>query len=231
MKNLYFRIVLFVLTFTIFSYSNTVIDTIPDPDPQRFAEAIKRFENWDSKNSFSAQAVLFTGSSSIRLWKTHNSFPEFPVINRGFGGSHISDVLSYYSQLIKKYNPSIVVFYAGDNDVASGKSADRVFNDYQKLVIMVLQDNPDMKFIYIPIKPSTSRWSFWPVMKDANSKIYEYNKANENLFYIDLASPVIGKNGQPDKTLFLKDGLHLNEKGYQLWQSLLTPLLKKLYSR
>jgi len=222
-------VLLFILSSIICSYSNTVLDTIPDPDPQRFAKAIKIFENWDSKNSFPEGAVLFTGSSSIRLWKTHNNFPEFPVINRGFGGSHISDVQYYYSQVIKKYKPSIVVFYAGDNDVAAGKSAERVFDDYKELTAVVLKDNPDVKFVYIPIKPSTSRWRFYPVMKDANLKIYEFNRTNSSLYFIDLASPLIGSNGLPDETLFLEDGLHLNESGYELWRSLLKPLLMKLF--
>lgn len=228
MKSLRFRTVLFVLSFVVFSYSNTVLDTIPDPDPQRFAKAIKSFEKWDSKNSFPERAVLFIGSSSIRLWQTHVNFPKFPVINRGFGGSHISDVQYYYPQVIKKYKPSIIVFYAGDNDVAAGKTADRVFEDYKELTGAVLKDNPGAIFIYIPIKPSINRWKFWPVMKDVNSRIYEFNKNNRSLYYIDLASPVIGKNGQPDKTLFLEDGLHLNEKGYKVWQSLLTPLLYRI---
>ncbi len=82
---------------------------VKNPDPVRFKNEINEFTKWDTKNSFPEHAILFVGSSSIRFWKSHDSFPDYPIINRGFGGSHISDVLYYYDQVIKKYQPSIFV--------------------------------------------------------------------------------------------------------------------------
>jgi hypothetical protein len=95
--------------------------------PDRWEEAIRAFEDWDSRNSFPSDAVLFVGSSSIRLWPTHECFRDLPVINRGFGGSQISEVNAYVKRIVLPYAPKVIVFYAGDNDIASGKkSAERI---------------------------------------------------------------------------------------------------------
>lgn len=204
---------------------------IPNTDPLRFEKEIKTFEEWDQKNSFPENAILFVGSSSIRYWKTSDAFPEYKVINRGFGGSHISDVQFYYDKVIKKYAPKIIIFYAGDNDIAGGKSKETVFTDYRNLISQIYKDNPDVKFVYIPIKPSPSRWSYWPEMKALNNMIKTYNQKNENLFYIDLATPVLNDAGRPNNNLFRKDKLHLNEKGYAIWNTLLNPFLKNILSR
>ena len=101
----------------------------PDPDPARFAAEIESFAVWDTKNSFADGATLFVGSSSIRLWPTAKAFPEVAVINRGFGGSEISDVIHFYDQVIKPYAAPRIFLYAGDNDIARGKTAERVAGD------------------------------------------------------------------------------------------------------
>ena len=134
------------------------------PDPNRFAGEISAFEQWDNKNSFPADAVLFVGSSTIRMWQTRASFPDLPVINRGFGGSHISDINFYFKRVVSPYKPKVIVFYAGDNDIASGKSAQQVLDDFRRFVEMVRNQLPRTPIIFISIKPSESRWNFWPVL-------------------------------------------------------------------
>ncbi|MDG2375691.1 MAG: hypothetical protein P8M18_05000, partial [Woeseiaceae bacterium] len=103
----------------------------PDPDPGRFTNAIETFSVWDNKNSFPEGAILFVGSSSVRFWSTATAFPGKPIINRGFGGSEISDVIHFYAQVIKPYAPTKIFLYAGDNDIAHGKMAVQVFEDYK----------------------------------------------------------------------------------------------------
>ncbi|MBN2105198.1 hypothetical protein JW835_14260 [bacterium] len=194
---------------------------VPNPDPLRFQSEINAFIWWDQKNSPPADAVLFIGSSSIRMWKTHESFPNLPVINRGFGGAHISDILYFYNQIIQKYDVKMIIFYCGDNDIAAGKSADQVFNDYQELIRLILLDMPDVKFLYLSIKPSVSRWNFWNKMSEMNQMVQNYNRARSRLYYLDMSSPLLDASGQPDPCLLLEDGLHLNEKGYKEWNKLL----------
>ncbi len=200
-----------------------------NPDPHRFDQEIEAFVRYDEKNSFPKDAVLFVGSSSIRLWKTHLAFPDLPVINRGFGGAHISDVLFFYNQVVQPYQPRIIVFYAGDNDIAAGKSVEQVVNDFKTFVQKVKNDFPQTKIVFLPIKPSVLRWKFWPEMRKTNQKIEALCQQNPNLFYIDLTNVLLDDQGQPKANLFLQDGLHLNPNGYQKWNKTLSPLLHKLF--
>jgi lysophospholipase L1-like esterase len=197
----------------------------PDPDPGRFAETIETFAVWDSKNSFPEDAILFVGSSSVRLWPTAIAFPGKPIINRGFGGSEISDVIYFYDQVIKPYAPSKIFVYAGDNDIGYGKTPDQVLQDYKELVELGRSDFPDTEFIFISIKPSKQRWANWPTMAEANRMVRKYAEGHPRLGYADLATPLLDKNGRP-KDVFVEDGLHLNEQGYKLWQQALAPYLE-----
>lgn len=198
-----------------------------DPDPMRFGKQIKEFLKWDSQNSVPDNAILFVGSSSIRMWQTQRSFPELKVINRGFGGSHTSDAIYFADQIVFPYKPKVIVFYEGDNDIASGKPPNQVFEDYKTFVKLVHKKLPKTPIIFIAIKPSSSRWSVWPKMKEANDMIKAYSDKNKKLFFADIAAPLIGKNGRPYDSLFIKDLLHLNEKGYAVWTSVLKPVIKQ----
>lgn len=198
-----------------------------DPDPHRFDEEITRFLEWDRQNSVPRNAALFAGSSSIRLWNTAESFPQFPVINRGFGGAHISDVLFFMEKIVLPYRPAAIVFYAGDNDIADGKSAEKVLADFRRFVERVRQALPETRIVFLPIKPSLARWNFWPEMKKANGLIETYCAGDERLFYADTAAPILAGGGKPGSELFLEDGLHLSAAGYRLWSEALKPALEK----
>ena len=203
-------------------------DRPPTEDPAaKWGKTIRQFEDWDRKNSFPSDAVLFVGSSSIKLWPTREDFREFPVINRGFGGSQISEVNYFASRIVLPYKPKVIAFYAGDNDVAAGKSAKRVFEDYQKFVRLVHEKLPKTKIIFIAIKPSGSRWSLWPVMAQTNKMIEDFCDKDARLCYFDSATPLLTADGKPDDTLFLKDRLHLNDKGYRAWTKALKPILTR----
>lgn len=194
--------------------------------PDRWEEAIRAFENWDSRNAFPSDAVLFVGSSSIRLWQTRESFRDLPVINRGFGGSQISEVNYYAKRIVLPYAPKVVVFYAGDNDIAGGKSAERVFNDYAAFTKLVHASLPATRIIFISIKPSRSRWTLWPVMSDANKMIRDFSGKDKRLLYFDGAAPLLGADGLPNVELFMPDKLHLNAKGYEVWTKKLRPVIE-----
>jgi hypothetical protein len=185
---------IFFLGFMGLLFAQENINNKQNPDPNRYREAVENFSRYDNKNSFPVGAVLFVGSSSIRLWETANCFPVYPVINRGFGGSHISDVIYFIEPLVFNYKPRVIVFYAGDNDIAAGKNAIQVFNDYKEYVHLVREHLPKSKIIYLPIKPSLDRWSFWEKMKKANSLIKDYSEMDEFLYYVDTVTPMLGDN-------------------------------------
>ncbi len=197
-----------------------------DPDPNRFLFEIENFENWDKKNAIPDNHVLFIGSSSIRLWMTKETFPDLPVVNRGFGGAHISDMLFFIENITLKYEkPSCIVFYCGDNDIDSGKTPERVLSDYQEFVDAVHEKWHGVPFVYISIKPSLLRWRWWSEMSKANNLIKEFSGNNRWLFYADIATPMLGPNGKPRKPLFSLDGLHLNTRGYELWTEIVRPYI------
>lgn len=199
-----------------------------DPDPNRFAKEIDAFGEWDSKNAVPAEPVLFVGSSTTRMWRTRDCFPDLPVINRGFGGSHISDVVHFADRVVLPYKPKVIVFYAGDNDIAGGKSAQRVCEDYRRFVGIVRGKLPEARVVFLSIKPSESRWSLWPEAQKANELIRGLCQGDDHLLYADLASPLLRPDGRPDNSLFLNDKLHLSAAGYELWSRTLAPTLRQL---
>ena len=197
-----------------------------ESDFEKWEKDMQIFERWDSKNSFPDDAVLFVGSSSIKLWQTRNYFPDLKVINRGFGGSQIFEVTHFADRIIFPYKPKVILFYAGDNDIASGKSSERVFEDYKKFVKLVHGEMPGTPVIFVAIKPSLSRWKLWPEMKEANSMIKNFSDGNKDLFYFDSAKPLLGDDGKPRAELFMDDQLHLSSRGYHLWTEQLRPMIE-----
>jgi lysophospholipase L1-like esterase len=172
--------------------------------------------------------ILFTGSSSIKFWKNPaKDFNNPKILNRGFGGSQIIDLIENFNQVILKYHPKKIVIYSGDNDVQAGKSAEIVFGDFCTLLGMIKAKLPETKVYYIAIKPSLNRWNKVLEMKKANTMINEYLNTKPNGFFVDIFSPMICDEGKPCKKWFIKDGLHMNATGYQLWTKILTPYLKE----
>ncbi|MEX0662976.1 MAG: GDSL-type esterase/lipase family protein [Balneolaceae bacterium] len=198
------------------------------PDPTRFEQEINAFEQWDTKNSSPKESILFVGSSSINFWNTAEAFSDYPVINRGFGGSHISDLLHYYDQVIGRFDPSLIVFYCGENDIASGLNSDKVFDGYKELLSRIEQDFPNTHFLYITIKPSSSRLEYTEPFTEFNHWVKTFNKTNDRLHYIDLATPLTNGNGRSDDSFFVDDLLHLNEQGYEIWSERMAEFLKTM---
>ncbi len=195
------------------------------PPQGRWEKAIEAFEQKDRQRPPPKNAIVFVGSSSIRFWDLKKSFPDLEVINRGFGGSELADSAFYASRIVVKYQPRIVVLYAGDNDIGAGKTPARVFADFKDFVKAVHTPLPQTKIVYLSIKPSIFRWKIVDRMREANSLIEEYCKHGDGLVYLDVGTPLLGPEGKPRPELFRRDGLHLNEKGYVLWTSLVRPLI------
>ena len=195
-----------------------------DPNA-RWEKDIAAFEAADAKGAPPKDSFLFVGSSSIRLWDLDASFPGVEAINRGFGGSEIENSTHFADRIIVPHQPHTVLLYAGDNDVAKGKSADRVVDDFQLFVAGVHKDLPETHIAFIAIKPSIKRWEMWPTMKAANDRIAAICSGSPKLTFLDIAKVTIGDDGKPDPALFAKDGLHLNAAGYKAWSALVSPLL------
>ncbi len=187
---------------------------------------MRAFDAADRTNAPPSGAILFVGSSSIRMWASlEKDFPDFRIIQRGYGGSQMDDTLHFVDRIVTPYRPRQILVYAGDNDIASGKSPERVAQDFEAFVRRVWEKVPRARIAYIAIKPSPSRWKFIEAMRKTNHLIARFTASNEDLAFIDVFTPMLADDGQPKEELFLADKLHLNAKGYQLWAALVRPYL------
>jgi lysophospholipase L1-like esterase len=220
------RLVLLGLTILMASSVCSPASADEKADFSRWEKDIAEFENKDKVKPPPKNAFLFVGSSSIRLWDLAKSFPGVPTINRGFGGSQLADSVHFAERIVLKYEPRVIVLYAGDNDLAAGKSPEQVHRDFQAFVQKVHKPLPRTPILYLAIKPSLRRWHLIETIRKANALIEAECKKGQFLLYVDVATPLLGKDGKPQSELFAKDGLHLNEKGYAVWAKLLQPHLK-----
>lgn len=188
--------------------------------PEVWKGAIERFEARDAKRASPKDAVLFVGSSSIVGWDVKKWFPDMPTINRGFGGSQICDSTHYADALIIKHRPRVIVFYAGDNDVAAGKSAEQVHRDFQEFLKKVRASMPETPVMFVSIKPSIARWKLRETMQEANRLISGEMRYDKHLTVIDVWPAMLDADGQPRKEIFREDGLHMNDAGYKIWSEL-----------
>jgi len=193
----------------------------------RWEQNIAKFEQADATNPPPKEGILFLGSSSIRMWDLDRWFPGMDAINRGFGGSEIADSTHFADRIVLPYAPEVIVFYAGDNDIAGGKKARVVAEDFKTFAKTVWEHLPETRIVYIAIKPSIARWSLVEEMRKANQRILTYCATEERLTFVDVDTPMLGEDGKPRPTLFGKDGLHLSDAGYALWTKLVMPHLAK----
>ena len=140
---------------------------------------------------------------------------------------HASDSIQFAERIIIPYRPRVVVLYAGDNDIAHGKSPDQVLADYRVFVEKVRRALPETKIVFVAIKPSIRRWKLVDKMREANRRIRAVTESDPLQEFVDIDPPMIGDDGEPKPELFKSDGLHLNEEGYKLWSSLVQPHLKQ----
>jgi len=195
-------------------------------DPARFEKEIAAFEATDKTTKPPRRPIVFVGSSSIRKWTTlAEDFPKHKVMNRGFGGSHISDSIAFADRIVTPYKPSMVFMYAGDNDIGAGKSPEQVLADFKTFVGKVHAADKKVQIRYIAIKPSLKRWNLVEPIKVANKLIAEYCASDKRLGYIDIFTPMLGADGKPVPELFVKDGLHMTPEGYAIWTGVIKPYL------
>jgi lysophospholipase L1-like esterase len=199
----------------------------PSPcKPEVWQGAMAQFEKQDVEKPAPDDVVVFVGSSSIRMWDLAKWFPDVPTLNRGFGGSQICDAAHFADVLVIKHKPRAVVFYSGDNDVASGKTAEQVHADFCEFMKKLRAALPETPVVFIAIKPSIARWKMRDVQREANRLIAGERRRGKRLEYVDVWPAMLGDDGQPRKDIFREDGLHMNDAGYKLWVDLVSPLLR-----
>lgn len=195
-----------------------------------FQDEIDQFKQQDKQHFPPKNAILFVGSSSFRMWSdVQNYFPGYTIINRGFGGSTLPDVIHFAPDIIYPYHPKQVVIYCGDNDLASSDTvtAKTVFERFKTLFTMIRQHEPNASVVFVSIKPSPSREQLMPKMRQANTLIQQFLKTQQHTAYVDVFTPMLNDAGKPRKELFREDMLHMKPAGYAIWQKALQPYLIK----
>jgi len=195
------------------------------PAVDRWESAIAAFEAEDKLAPPPKDAVVFIGSSSIRLWDLKQSFPDLVALNRGFGGSQMSDAVKYAHRIVTPYKPRLIVLYEGDNDLNAGKSPQQVVADFDEFLKVVRTELPTTTLVVIGMKPSPSRWKLIEQQRETNRLLAERCAKDGKARFLDVEQPMLGSDGQPKPEIFRADKLHLNDEGYKIWNELLRPLL------
>ena len=201
-------------------------------NPDRWEPTIKKFEDADKVTPPPQHGIVFIGASSIVRWNLAESFPELgpQAINRGFGGSMAADSTRYAERIVIPYQPRIVVFYAGDNDVEANHTPDEIAGDFTAFERKVRAALPSTEIVFISIKPSLRRWPWIEQIKSANALVRQYCAAHPHLTFLDIVPQMLGADGKPKKGLLLDDGLHMTPAGYKIWNDALRPLLQVSHS-
>ena len=195
---------------------------------------IDQFKAADSAKMLPEGTILFVGSSSIREWhpRLEKDFRKREVIGRGFGGSTMQWLLYYFDEIVTPYKPSIIVVYEGDNDLARSDDVEVVTKRFDEFIRRVSEQLPGTSIAFIPPKPSVARWNRRPIQEKLNAHLIEVAADNKTIWYIDIATPMLNsakRPGQPpSKDLFVEDGLHLSDKGYDLWAKIVQETLKQI---
>ncbi len=195
-----------------------------------FYSDIQHFKKQDSLHFPPAHAILFVGSSSFTKWTdVQDYFPGYTIINRGFGGSSLPDVIRYADDIIFPYDPKQIVIYCGENDLAASDTvtANMVFSRFTQLFDLIRNKMPKVPIAFISLKPSPSRANLMGKMTDANTMIKDFLKNKNNAAFIDVYSKMLNADGSPIKDIFIEDNLHMNAKGYAIWKKIITPYLVK----
>jgi len=187
---------------------------------QAFEKEIRNYEKQDSISMPAKGQILFIGSSSFRIWKTFaTDLAGIAAINRGFGGSTMTDALYYFDRMVVKYAPSTVVVYEGDNDLNKGKSPEDLAKEYEDFSNRLKKALPKTKLVYLAVRPSLSRIAIVDKQKQFNSWLADYCKSQKGRFFLDMHSPFYLPDGTVMPDIFVADRLHLNEKGYLIFSA------------
>lgn len=205
------------------------VDTPEAPRPvlleeyeHQYEREIEIFEEQEAENPSPKGGIVFTGSSSIRMWKTlEEDMAPLPAINRGFGGSTLRQVNAYSERIIFPLEPSLIVLYCGENDIAmAGQTPEETHQDFLDLVELYRYRMPETPILFVSMKPSIARWKYWDQFEAGNKTMKAICDQEDYLTFIDVGPAMLGENGEPRPEIFIKDKLHMNALGYEDWTRL-----------
>ncbi len=210
-------------------FSGFLIANAQNSKSYPFADEINAFKKLDSAAFPAKKQILFAGSSSFRKWtNVQADFPDHKIINRGFGGSTIPDVIHYADDILFPYHPKQIIIYCGENDIASSDTitAEIMLKRYQQLYFLIRSKMKKVEIDFVSIKPSPSRAKFRATVERSNQLIKDFIAQQKRSKFINVFDSMLNEDGTIKQEIFLQDNLHMNEKGYAIWQKIMEPYLK-----
>lgn len=211
------------------------------PDPARFAKEMAAFDAADAKEPPAKGGIVFTGSSSVRMWNVNEAFPDLPVLNRGFGGSVSNDLVVYADKVVLRYEPKILVVYTGGNDLHGSSKASpplpgltpqEVLADYTKFLTLVHEKLPQTRVLVHAVRTGPVRIAELPQAEEFNSLLKAWCADKPWIRWFDVPKFLVKEGNAPrDEKLYLKDRLHLNPEGYKLWNESFGPALREEWAK
>ena len=188
------------------------------------------FKKLDEENPPQPGLTLFVGSSTFTIWKSmQEDMPDIALINRGFGGSQVTDLIEHFDTVIAPYDPKHIVIYEGDNDLASGKAPELVLSNYKKLLETIRERYAQVPVTVVSVKPSEARRDKIESMNELNQKLNVWASLTDNLYYLNTFDITVNGEGRPIPEYYQKDNLHLNQNGYKAWARKIAEHIKKVY--
>ena len=201
------------------------------PEVKKWEPDVVKLEKLDSAETYSPDAILFTGSSSIRLWTDiKTDMAPWNVIQRGYGGAKMSDYIAYADRIFKPHRIQAAVFFIA-NDITGAKDV-KTPEEVRKLFLRVLKifrkSHPDTPFFYIEITPTPLRWKSWPLIAKGNELVKQECSRHRNTYFISTSAAFLNEKGEPRSELFKADKLHQNSDGYKIWSGIIKADLDKV---
>jgi lysophospholipase L1-like esterase len=204
----------------------------PAGQAMRFADQIQAFQDRDKVTPPPREAILFIGSSLFRLWdQVEEQMAPLPVFNRGFGGSRTWEVLNYMDQIVFPYQPRIIVYYTGSNDVNAGEPADEIVGRFRQFAARVAIELPRTRIFFVSMARSPDKQARWSVVDDANTQIRAFADASPQVDFIDVNPPLHNADGSPRTEFYKPDGQHLEPPAYVEWARIVKPILTAAWSK
>ncbi len=186
-----------------------------------YEDEIQRLEKERAALTYTPD-TLFYGSSSIRQWTDLAvDFKNSSTVNLGFGGSTLGSCAWFFNRIMSGYDPKRIIIYAGDNDLADGRHPQEVCLFFEELVERVRKKYGSIPCYFISLKPSIARWALIDQFRYTNELISKEINNHSNWRWVDIFTPMLNGEGEPDSNYYIADGLHLNKKGYLLWGTVL----------
>ncbi len=200
------------------------------PEVTRWEQEVAALEALDRDEADPDDAILFIGSSSIRLWESIAAdMAPWPVIRRGYGGAHYRDLCHYTRRLVAAHAPRAVVVFVA-NDIPSpteSPSVDQVMADVRATRAAIRGCLPDVPVFFIAVTPTESRWAAWPKISQLNDALADLAATEPETGFIVTAQRFLDPaTGRPLPTLFRDDRLHLSAAGYAVWAELISAALE-----